>query len=590
MDVLRPVDWAIIVAYLLFALVVGIALARRAGRSTSEFFISGRNLPWWLAGTSMVATSFASDTPLVITGWVRSGGVSENWLWWSFAVGHMLAVFLLARLWRRAEVVTDVELTELRYSGRPAAVLRAFRAAYLAIPINCITMAWVMVAMVKLLGVLFGVHPVAAVVVCVVLATTYSVLSGFWGVVVTDLVQFVIAMGGSIALCVLVVRSVGGLEAVAEQAEMASPLGDQVLNFFPDLHMSGAGGGQDFWSGAGFAFLMFVAVQWWANKNADGGGVIVQRMSSAKDERHSLLAVLWFSVAHYAVRPWPWILVAVASIAVFPNLPDGELAYPAMIKKFLPPGLMGLMLTSFLAAFMSTIDTHANLSASYIVNDGYARFIRPHSSQRHLVWVSRTASVVFMLVSSAIALRADSISALFKFMLAFSSGVGGVYILRWFWWRINAWSEISAMVASSVIASALYVKGGLGYAPVLAITVAGSTAVWLVVTFATAPVSQDRLVAFYRKVRPYGAWGPVAREADIAPVLGLGRQLVNWAAGTVMVLGLTLSVGKFLLGAPWSGTLYLVAAVIGFVIIRPSITGGQPHGARCSQPRTGMST
>ncbi len=581
MDVLRPVDWVIIVSYLLFALVVGIALARRAGRSTSEFFISGRNLPWWLAGTSMVATSFASDTPLLITGWVRSGGVSENWIWWSFAVGHMLTVFLLARLWRRAEVVTDVELTELRYSGRSAAVLRAFRAAYLAIPINCIAMAWVMVAMVKLLDVLFGVRPVTAVVVCVVLATTYSVLSGFWGVVVTDLVQFVIAMVGSIALCVLVVRSLGGMAAIGEQAEMVSPLGNRLLDFFPDVGTLGTGG-QDFWSGAGFAFLMFVAVQWWAYKNADGGGVMVQRMSSAKNERHSLLAMLWFSVAHYALRPWPWILVAVASVAVFPDLSDGEAAYPAMIKKFLPPGLMGLMLTSFLAAFMSTIDTHSNLSASYIVNDVYARFIRPQSSQRHLVWISRAASLGFMLISSAIALRSDSISGLFKFMLAFSSGVGGVYILRWFWWRINAWSEISAMVASGVIASALHiiaralhVKDGLDYALILAITVGGSTVTWLVVTFATAPVSRDRLVAFYRKVRPYGAWGPVARGADVAPVVGLGRQLVNWVAGTVMVLGLTLSVGKFLLGESWSGALYLVAAAVGLVLIWPTIRGAK---------------
>ena len=579
MDVLRPVDWAIIVAYLLFALVVGIALARRAGRSTSEFFISGRNLPWWLAGTSMVASSFASDTPLLVTGWVRSGGVSENWIWWSLAIGHMLAVFLLARLWRRAEVVTDVEMTELRYSGRSAAVLRAFRAAYLAIPINCIAMAWVMVAMVKLLDVLFGVRPVTAVVVCVVLATTYSVLSGFWGVVVTDLVQFVIAMVGSIALCVLVVRSLGGMAAIGEQAEMVSPLGNRLLDFFPDVGTLGAGG-QDFWSGAGFAFLMFVAVQWWAYKNADGGGVMVQRMSSAKDEQHSLLAMLWFSVAHYALRPWPWILVAIASIVVFPDLPDGESAYPAMIKKFLPPGLMGLMLTSFLAAFMSTIDTNSNLSASYIVNDVYARFIRPQSSQRHLVWISRGASLGFMLISSAIALRADSISGLFKFMLAFSSGVGGVYILRWFWWRINAWSEISAMVASGVIASALYtiaralhVKDGLDYALILAITVGGSTVTWLVVTFATAPVSRERLVSFYRKVRPYGAWEPVAREADVAPVFGLGRQLLNWVAGTVMVLGLTLSIGKFLLGAPWPGALYLVAAVVGLVLVWPTIRG-----------------
>lgn len=577
MNILNWLDWLIIVAYLVFVLAVGVLFARRASKSTDEYFISGRNLPWWLAGTSMVATSFASDTPLVITGWVRSGGVSENWLWWSFAIGHMLSVFLLSRLWRRAEIVTDVELTELRYSGRSAAVLRAFRAAYLAIPINCIAMAWVIVGMVKIMRVLFGVNPVAAVAICVVLTAFYCVLSGFWGVVVTDLVQFGIAMAGAVGLCVLVVRSFGSLAELHQQAQANSPLGQNVLDFFPKLR-DGTAGGQDFWSGAFFAFLMFIAVQWWANKNADGGGVIVQRMASAKDERNSLLATLWFSVAHYALRPWPWILVALASVAVFPNLPDGEAAYPEMILRFVPPGLMGLMLTSFLAAFMSTIDSYWNLSASYIVNDIHRRFIRPGASQAHYVWVSRVVSAAFMLISSAIALKAESISSLFKFMLAFSSGVGSVYILRWFWWRINAWSEISAMIASSIIASALYVTSRLDYPQILAITVAGSTIVWLAVTFLTPPVSPDRLIAFYRKVRPYGAWGPVAAAAPDATPAGLRRQLLNWLAGTVMVLGATLGVGKCLLGSPLQGSFYLAAALIGAVVIWPEVVGrrGKP--------------
>ena len=572
MSILSLLDWVIICAYLLFALLVGVVLARRAGRNTDEFFISGRNLPWWVAGTSMVATSFASDTPLVITGWVRSGGVSANWLWWSFAIGHMFSVFFLSRLWRRAEVVTDVQLTEIRYSGRPAAALRAFRAAYLAIPINCITMAWVIVAMVKLLRVLFGVHPVAAVVICMVLATFYSVLSGFWGVVITDLVQFVIAMAGALGLFVMVVRSFGGLGQLREQVQAGSPLGDRLLGFFPGLSQSPATSEQDFWSGPIFAFVMFISVQWWANKNADGGGVIVQRMSAAKDERHSMLATLWFNVAHYALRPWPWILVALASLVVFPDLADGESAYPEMIKRFLPPGLMGLMLASLLAAFMSTIDTHSNLSASYIVNDVYRRFVCPDRTQRHYVWVSRAASAGLMVLSSLIALQSDSISGLFKFMLAFSSGVGLVYILRWFWWRINAWSEISAMVASSVIAGCLYVVGGLSYPAILGVTVTGSTVVWLAVTYLTAPVRQDRLIAFYRKVRPYGAWGPVADSSGPPPV-GLARSLVNWLAGTVMILAGTLSVGKFLLGAPLEGGLYLVAALIGAAIIWPEVAG-----------------
>jgi len=574
---LSPLDWIIIGAYLLFALLVGLLLAKRAGSSINEFFISGRNLPWWLAGTSMVATSFASDTPLVITGWVRSGGVSKNWLWWSLAIGGMFSVFLLSRLWRRAEVMTDVELTELRYSGRPAAVLRGFRAAYLAIPVNCITMAWVIVAMIKLSGVLFGMRPVAAVTVCVVIATVYSVLSGYWGVVVTDLVQFVIAMGGSVLLCVLSVRCVGGLASLREKVQLSSPLHERVLDFFPRPPEGTTPFELDFWSGPVFAFAVFVGVQWWAYKNSDGGGVIVQRMSSTKNERHSLLATLWFNVAHYALRPWPWILVALASIAVFPSMKDGEAAYPAMIKEFVPPGLLGVVIASFLGAFMSTIDTNLNLSSSYIVNDVYRRFVRRDASEAHYVLVSRIASVCFMVLSALIALEYGSISGLFKFLLAFSSGVGTVYILRWFWWRINAWSEISAMVASAIVCSALYIfkkqLGDLTYPPILVITVAASTIVWLGVTFLTAPVSEERLAAFYRKVRPWGAWRRIAEKCGVPPAGGLARHIVNWLAGTAMVLGATFSAGKFLLGFPREGWIYLVIAAVGAAIVLGEILG-----------------
>jgi len=571
---MSAVDWLVIAAYLAFAFIVGLAFARRAGSSTNEFFISGRNLPWWLAGTSMVATSFASDTPLVITGWVRKGGISENWLWWSFCIGGMLSVFLLSRLWRRAEVITDVELTELRYSGRPAAILRAFRAAYLALAINSMTMAWVLVAMVKLLGVLLGLNPVVAVGVCVALATFYSVMSGYWGVVVTDLVQFVIAMVGSIGLCVVVVRSFGGVGEVIHQAQANSLLQQRLLDFFPRATGNVGPLQAQFWSGPVFAFVVFISVQWWANKNADGGGVIVQRMSSTKDERHSLLATLWFNVAHYALRPWPWILVALASIAVFPDVADGERAYPLMIKHFLPPGLLGLMVTSFLAAFMSTIDTTLNLSSSYLINDVYRRFVRRDASQRHYVLASRVASIGFMLISCVIALWADSISELFKFMLAFSSGVGGVYILRWFWWRINAWSEVSAMIASSVICILLTVwknELSLSYPSILAATVGGSTVVWLAVTFMTRPVDTEHLLAFYRRVRPPGAWGRLAATCQALPGTGLGRAVLNWLAGTVMVLAGTFCVGKFLLGRPIEGTIYLAATLVGAMIIAKEV-------------------
>jgi len=425
------VDWVIVAGYLVLTLALGIFFARRAGRSTTEFFLSGRSLPWWLAGTSMVATSFASDTPLVVTGWVRRSGISFNWIWWSFAIGGMFSVFLLSRLWRRAEVITDVELTELRYSGKSAAALRAFRGAYMGVIVNCITLAWVIVAMVKLAGTLAPLPPAwvkgiggvlepiglgwvdpqkfLAVAVCIVLTAVYSVLSGLWGVVVTDLFQFVLAMGGAILLCVLAVRGVGGPAELARGAAESSALGERLLEFFPRLPEKGHWFGTQFWSGPFLAFCVFLSMQWWANKNADGGGVVVQRMLSARDERHALLGTLWFNIANYALRPWPWILVALASVIVFPDV-DGESAYPAMMKRFLPAGLMGVMVASFLGAFMSTIDTHLNLSSAYIVNDVYRRFVRKHAPERHYVLVSRIASVGFVILGSAIALISDSIS------------------------------------------------------------------------------------------------------------------------------------------------------------------------------------
>jgi len=571
--VLSAVDWVIIAAYLVFSLLVGILLSKRASSSTDEYFLSGRKLPWWIAGTSMVATSFAADTPLIVGKWVRSDGISKNWIWWCFAISGMFSVFMLSRLWRRAKVVTDIELTELRYSGKSAAILRGFRSAYMAIPINCITMAWVIVAMIKLMGVLLNISPVWAVIICIFIATVYCVLSGYWGVVITDLVQFALAMGGSIALCIIVVRRLGGIEALRQKA-LESPLGEKLFHFFPRAPEGAELFTPAFWEGPMFAFLVFISIQWWANKNSDGGGAIIQRMSSTKNERHSLLATLWFNVANYALRPWPWIIVAIASLSVFPNLTDGELAYPKMIKEFVGPGLMGIMIASLLGAFMSTIDTHLNLSSSYIVNDFYKRFIRTGASERHYVNVSRIASIACMIIAGVVAYFSQSIFALFKFLLAFSSGVGAVFILRWFWWRINAWSEISAMIASSAISTVLFIYNGSRYANdklsfpiILMITVFGSMFVWLVVTLRTAPVSDEKLKEFYRRVRPLGAWKRIASQCGLKPAPGLGRGFINWIAGTVMVLGATFSAGKFLLGFNREGVLWLAAAIAGAAII-----------------------
>jgi Na+/proline symporter len=541
---LAPGDWLIIGAYLALALGIGLVFARRAGRSTGEYFVSGRRLPWWLAGTSMVATSFASDTPLYVTGLVRTAGIARNWEWWAFAVGGLASAMVFARLWRRAAVVTDAELTELRYSGRAAAALRGIRAAYFALPINCIAVGWATLGMATFLRVVLGVGPAWAILTAVGLASAYAILSGLWGVVVTDLPQFVIAMAGAVVLCVRVMARFGGGERMAAAARARSALGEGLLQFFPRLPAHADLASAEFWSGPFVAFCVFVSVLWWANKNADGGNIVIQRMLASKDERHALLATLWFNIANYALRPWPWVLVALGSVAAFPAIPaaDAEAAYPRMVREFLPAGLLGLMVASFLGAYMSTVDSLLNSSSAYVVNDLYRRFIRPDAPERHYVRVSRLASVGFMVAAALVAWKADSIRQLFRFLLTFSSGVGLVYVLRWFWWRVNAWSEIVAMAASAVLGTGLILLQrwhGLPFPVPLFVTVLGSTAAWLVATFVTRPTDEGRLVAFYRRVRPYGAWGPVAARAGVPRPRGLGRLLLGWVAATVMVLGAT---------------------------------------------------
>jgi Na+/proline symporter len=551
---LAPIDWLIIGAYLVVSLGVGVLFMRRSGASTGEYFVSGRRLPWWLAGTSMVATSFASDTPLYVTGLVRTAGIARNWEWWAFAVGGMFSVFVFARLWRRAAVVTDAELTELRYSGRAAAALRGVRAAYFALPINCIAIGWATLGMATFLRIVFGVSPAWAILAAVAAAAAYAILSGLWGVVVTDLPQFVIAMAGAVVLCVKAMQRFGGGAILAASARARSPLGADLLRFFPRLPDRVDLSSADFWSGSFVAFCVFISVLWWANKNADGGNVVIQRMLASKDERHAVLATLWFNVANYALRPWPWILVAVASVAVFPRTSEtgteAEAAYPEMVREFLPAGLLGLMVASFLGAYMSTVDSLLNSSSAYVVNDLYRRFIRPEAPERHYVMVSRLASLGFMGAAAIVAWQADSIRQLFRFLLTFSAGVGLVYILRWFWWRVNAWSEIVAMAASAVLGTGLILfqeRHGLPFPVPLFITVMGSTAAWLAATFVTRPTDEDRLVTFYRRVRPYGAWGPVAARAGVRRARGLGRLLLAWVAGTIMVLAAMIGVGKLLL-------------------------------------------
>jgi len=558
--ILTGLDWLVIVLYFVLSLAVGLAFTRRGGRSAEEYFVSGRRVPWWLAGTSMVATTFAADTPLAVTGLTVKHGIAGNWLWWSMLMSGMLTVFFYARLWRRSGVMTDAELTELRYAGRQAAFLRAFRACYLAIPINCIIMGWVTHAMATILGLTLGVGKWEAVVVLFLTTAFYSSLSGLWGVLVTDFFQFALAMAGSVALAVFALGKVGGLTGLLATLSVRYPDGAP-LAFFPDLHSA--------WMPA-LAFFVYVAVNWWASwypgAEPGGGGYVAQRIFSTKDERHALLAALWFNFAHYALRPWPWILVALASLILYPGLPNPEEGYVRVMVDHLPPVWRGLLLASFFAAYMSTISTHLNWGASYLLNDVYRRFIRPGATPAHYVMVSRLATVGLMIVAGVITYYLKSVEAAWKFLLAIGAGTGLVYLLRWYWWRINAWSEVSAMAAALLLS--LELQFGLGLNPddpsafawLVLLTAAGTTAAWVLVTFLTPPEPLDHLRAFCKMVRPGGpGWQRVAETGDGGPGLW---NLAQWVLGCAVVyLGL-FGIGSLLLGSPGRGVAFLAAAVL----------------------------
>ncbi len=556
------VDWLIVAAYCVLALAIGLLLARRAGKSMSDFLLSGRNLPWWLAGTSMVATTFAADTPLAVTGIVRTKGIAGNWFWWNLVMSSMLWAFFYARLWRRTGLLTDVEFLELRYSGRPAAFLRGLKAAYSAILINCIVMGWVILAMTKIGTVALGLTgvdtlhvPIAGIEIApdtaltfslIALALAYSVLSGLWGVVVTDFVQFAMAMFGSIALAVIAVRRIGGIGHIRPMLDGAAAAPPSVLRFAPE---PGAG------ELALITFGVYFGVQWWALRNADGGDYIGLRAMACRDEKHARLAILWYSFAHYVLRPWPWILVALVSLVLYPSLADPEMGYPKMMIDLLPVGLRGLMVASLLAAFMSTIDTHLHWGASYLANDIYKRFLHPGASDTHYVLASRVA----MLLMAALAVWAsstmNSIEWAWKFLVAIGAGVGLVYLLRWYWWRINAWSEISAMICSLATAVALFSFTPLGareYEGVrLIIIVVASTVVWLTVTFLSPPTRAEDLRRFYERVRPGGfGWRWVEQEFGLSSARSGVRDAVGALSGAAFVYTSLFALGKLLLGFP----------------------------------------
>ena len=595
---LHWIDWSIIISYILFSLGVGIYFSKRAASSTEEYFLSGRSLPWWIVGTSMVATTFAADTPLAITEFVRGPGIWQNWFWWNLLMGSLLSVFLFSRLWRRAEILTDNELLELRYSGKPAAFLRAFKAGYFAILYNFIVMGWVINAMASVVSVMLNMDKWTAVWLCVIIALVYAILSGFWGVVVTDLVQFVIAMFGSIALAIIALNYVGGMEVLLSKLNEllgTDVVTDNTLKFIPPIPDTGVAT-QTFWESPFSKFLIFISVMWWSHHGTDGGGYIIQRMSSAKNERHALLATLWFNIAHYALRVWPWIIVAVVSIVMFPIIPSeySELGvkagYPLVMNTLLGPGLKGILIVSFLAAFMSTIDTHLNWGVSYLINDIYKRFFKPNESERHYVLVGKIMTVILMILAAFTALKMQSISKAWEFIFAMGAGIGLVLILRWFWWRVNAWSEITALATSIVITISFEIiayfqtiNNNLEYslfgsAPSifgmslqvhhkLMIIVPIAIIAWVTVTFFTEPEPMTKLESFYKRVQPGGWWGPVTSSFDhtLQPVTkGI---FILWLAGVMMIYGFTFGIGNLIFQNYSSSVILFGFAGIGLYLI-----------------------
>ena len=595
---LNAIDWAIVAAYFLLSVGIGLYFTKRGGESLSEYFLSGRQVTWWLAGASMVATTFAADTPLVVTGMVSAHGVAGNWLWWNMLMSGMLTVFFFARLWRRAHVMTDVEFAEIRYSGKPAAALRGFRALYLAIPINLIILGWVTKAMIKILTISLGLHTVnllgfnvsgevIAVGICFIITVAYSAGAGMWAVLWTDLVQFVIKMSAVIVLAVYAVRAVGGMDKLKAGLTTHFGSADAALSVLP-VKVTASGIEAYPWMPL-LALGVYLSVQWWAawypGAEPGGGGYVAQRIFSAKTERDGVLATLFFNVAHYAIRPWPWIITGLCTILLYPAgigpTHDHEAAYVQAFVDLLPTPWRGFMMAGFAAAYMSTVGTQLNWGASYLVNDFYKRFLKRNETEKHYVTISRWATVFLFLASAVVTHYLGTIEGAWKFLLALGSGTGLVLILRWYWWRINAWSEISAMIASFVVSLAAialikprFPDGDLrADAWVMLVTVAVSTIVWLGVTFATKPEPDRVLESFYRRVRPGGpGWEAVSSR------LGFGRERIpggalawtNWIAGIVAVYSSLFGIGKLVLGNLVQGLVMLAIAVAAFAWIARS--------------------
>jgi Na+/proline symporter len=601
-------DWSAIVCYLAITLVLGLYFRRSATKSSEDYFVSGRKASWWLAGTSMVATTFAADTPLLVAGLVYTQGIAGNWIWWAFLPSGMMTVFLFARLWRRSGLMTDVQFAELRYSGKPAAFLRGFRAIYLGLLMNCLILGWVTKAMINIVGTtlgptmqgwpLLGISSNAltrvfghvfsgtdgqALIVCIFFLIPftglYVSLGGLSGVLWTDMFQFVLKMGIVIAIAYYAVRAAGGMQSMIDQigALRATNGGSDPLAFLPDFSRGFAS--DPLWTLPVITFAVYVGVQWWAfwypGAEPGGGGYIAQRIFSARDERQGLFSVLWFNIAHYALRPWPWILTALAAVVLYPGLQHPETSYMLIVNDHVPHALRGIIVAGFLAAFMSTIATQLNWGTSYIVEDFYRRFLVRHASEHHYVHISQIVTVLLVVLTGYVSAQLASIRSGWQVVLQVGAGTGSVYMLRWYWWRINAWSEISAMIMALVLTLALHSQAlaeavagrptifsgsdTVVFAKNVLTTTLVTTIVWVVVTLLTKREPDSILLSFYRKVRPDATgWSVIASlEPDIPRTHDIGRNLWCWILGCVMVYSALFGVGKLLM-VHWPLGIFLI--------------------------------
>ncbi|MBN2070619.1 MAG: Na+:solute symporter [Candidatus Krumholzibacteriota bacterium] len=587
-------DFIVLALYIVLVFGVGILLSSRASRNTEEFFVSGRSLPWWIIGTSMVATTFAADTPLVVSGLVAKGGIYMNWIWWYWGIASTVTVFLFARLWKRAGVTTDVELIELRYDGKPAAALRFYRAGWFGFFQNVLVIAWVMKAMAKILlvvagwdsgTVIFGLSAeVLTVLILFFIVVAYTAISGLWGVVMTDLLQFALAMGGSVYLAVISFRKLGGIAGITERLAASGADPGRIFQIIPERSPILA-------ANPFTEFLILILVVWWASYSVDGGGYLSQRIFAAKNERHAVFGYLWFCVAHTALRPWPWIVVGLCALAWFGPVDDPERYYPMMMKEMLRPGIFGLVIASFFAAFMSTIDTQLNWGSSLIVNDILRRFLWKGKSEREYVRAARLSIIFLALLGALASFAVNDISLAWKLVVSVTAGIGSVYIARWYWWRVNAWSEIAAMataMATTFIFALLGRRPGLEGAAWLAfpystaLTAGLSIVVWIGATFLTRPVGEKNLARFYGKVRPGGVgWKKIYTsplngfEGKRLSIKGGLRSLSNILAGLVMTFGTLIGTGRLILGHTGSAIILFIcvaaSASVLFFTMRKSI-------------------